>query len=98
MTAFEFFVNEAKRKHGDRFSDASLWPQFRQYLEIKSIRLTVERTYQNGEVYRRTGWVGVSTGWAPAFLLMRRSNSVGSSDVLGADDRIVAVKRLRPKP
>lgn len=43
--------------------------------------------------YERTGTVSRTTGWSPALLLMHRSNDNGSSDVLGPDDRIVAVKR-----
>lgn len=39
----------------------------------------------------RTGTVSRTTGWRPALLLMRRRNAHGSSDVLGPNDRIVAV-------
>ena len=39
----------------------------------------------------RTGRVSTTTGWRPSFLLMHRSNAMGSWDVLGPTDRVVAV-------
>lgn len=53
------------------------------------------RTTYGDEVVERTGTVGITTGWHPAFLLMSRSSAMGSSDVLSARDVIVAVKRGR---
>jgi len=41
----------------------------------------------------RFGTVGMTTGWRPAFLLMHRSSDIGSSDLLGPDDHVVAVQR-----
>jgi hypothetical protein len=48
-----------------------------------------------GEEQPRFGTIGVTTGWKPSFLLMRRSNQVGSSDLLGKFDKVVAVKKGR---
>lgn len=56
--------------------------------------------YENGQRIRvrfsygeeRTGTVAKTCGWKPYYLLMARSNSYGSSDLLGARDTIVAVK------
>jgi hypothetical protein len=39
----------------------------------------------------RTGIVSRTTGWKPCLLLMHRSNAIGSSDILGPDDKIVAI-------
>ena len=46
-------------------------------------RVMVETTYPNGETYRRTGSIGITTSWRPAFLVIHRSSDIGSSDVLG---------------
>lgn len=40
----------------------------------------------------KTGLVGASTGWMPVFLLMLRSDSLGSSWILSEKDQIIAVK------
>ena len=41
----------------------------------------------------RTGTVSRTMGWRPSYMLMLTSRSMGSSWLLGPDDRIVAVKR-----
>ncbi len=43
--------------------------------------------------YERCGVVARTSGWHPVLILMHQRNAIGSSDVLGPDDRIVAVKR-----
>lgn len=42
-----------------------------------------------------TGTVGVTTGWKPVFILMRKSNSHGSSDTIGESAKLVAVQSGR---
>ena len=42
-----------------------------------------------------TGTVGVTTGWKPVFLLMLRSDSVGSIYTLGKKDKIIGVRKVR---
>ena len=41
-----------------------------------------------------SGTVGRTGGWKPSYMLLRRSDSMGSSDLVGADDKIVAVQKL----
>lgn len=77
-----------KRHQWPTFDASSLATQFIPYFATDE-RITVTRVYTNGESYTRRGHVGITTGWRPAFLLMPRSTSTGSSDVLGPDDRIV---------
>lgn len=67
---------------------SDLAPQFAGYYESGE-RIRVRFSY--GE--ERTGTVGKTTGWRPAYLLIPRSDSTGSSDVLGAEDTVIAVKR-----
>jgi hypothetical protein len=43
--------------------------------------------------WTRTGLVGRTGGRLPCLMLLKRSNSTGSSDLLGPDDVLVAVKR-----
>jgi len=92
MTEYEKYIQRKQEQYGDRFipptSAARLFARFLH----SDVRIKVRRTYPNGEVHERTGTVGITTGWAPAFLLMHRSNHLGSSDVLNEHDEIVAVR------
>lgn len=51
------------------------------------------RNGRTGE--ERTGTVSRTTGWSPSLMLMARSDSRGSSDLLGPDDVVVAYKASR---
>ena len=90
MSEYTEMIDRKRREHGEKFSDAELWPQFRPYYRTGE-RIRV----RSASGYERTGTVGVTTGWRPAFLLIRTSRSLGSSDVLNADDTIIGVKRGR---
>lgn len=46
-----------------------------------------------GPAGTRFGVVSRTIGWRPAYLLVHRSSDLGSWDVLGPDDRVVAIKR-----
>lgn len=83
------YIERAKRQHGARFNADGLSRQFVPYFESGD-RIKVETC---GETV--TGTVGVTTGRAPCFLLMRTSRSIGSSITLSDRDRIVGVKRGR---
>lgn len=99
MTEYERWVASKGSYHyspGDReghlmdYSSLDAAGQFKPY--FRGPRIKVTTTYPDGETFTRFGTVGVTTGWRPVFLLMKRSDSVGSSDVLGPDDKVVAVK------
>jgi hypothetical protein len=90
MAKYDDYVSRRKREYGDRFSDAGLAPEFVRYFNSGE-RVKVRMGY--GEEI--TGTIGATTGWTPCFLLMRRANSRGSSDTLGGNDHVVAVKRGR---
>ena len=66
-----------------RFSSENLFEQFIPYYESGE---RVEVTFSSGEVKR--GTVGVTTGWKPCFLLMLRRDSIGSSWILGKNDKV----------
>lgn len=83
------YLDRKAREHGARWDDRDLQAarHFAPYLH-SNIRIKV-RNGLYGAV--RTGTVGITTGWRPAFLLMSRSSAHGSSDVLGPHDVIVGV-------
>ncbi len=94
MSNYDQYLQRARRQHGKRFTDGSLALQFRAHLH-SGRRIKVRREYPSGGAYVRTGTVGVTTGWAPAFLLMHRRSDHGSSDVLSERDDIIAVQGPR---
>jgi len=47
-----------------------------------------QRVEVAGRFGTRRGYVGITTGWRPAFILLHNSISVSSGDVLGPDDKI----------
>jgi hypothetical protein len=71
---------------------SNLAPQFAGYYQSGD-RIKVRTTYPSGETWERTGTVGKTTGWRPAYLLMPRITSTASGDVLDANDVVIAVKR-----
>lgn len=87
---YDNYLTLLRQRHGDKFSDVSLARKFIPYFGTGT-RIKVRM--RTGEVI--TGTVSGSTGWQPVFLLMRRSTSIGSSDVLNERDEIIAVKRGR---
>ena len=90
---YDASMRRGAQEHGSKWDPAELdaAPQFAPYLGTGQ-RIRVTRTYEGGEEFTRTGAVGRTTGWRPAFLLMHRSTDSGTSDVLHADDTIVAVQ------
>lgn len=79
-----------RNRHGDKFVPPKASDRQKEYFGTGQ-RVEVTTTYPSGETYVRRGTIGITTGWAPALLLMHRRGSMGSSDVLRADDQITAV-------
>ena len=71
------YLDRKHAEHGDRFDTSELSLQFVPYFENRQ-RIKIKNRW--GEVL--TGTVGVTTGWKPSFLLMRRKNQTGSSILL----------------
>lgn len=80
------FVERARAKHGAKFDDSNLAPQFIRHFESGE---RIEIRMKFGEVIR--GRVGVTTGWAPVFILMLTTRSIGSSWTLSKDDHFLKV-------
>ena len=92
MKALQERIERGQAQHGTQFDSGALQAVDHAVLVAydRKLRVKVTTTYDGGETYTRTGTVGSTTGWRPAWLLMHRSNAIGSSDVLGPDDRVVA--------
>ena len=85
-----------RNRHGDKFVPPKASDRQKEYFGTGQ-RVEVTTTYPSGETYVRRGTIGITTGWAPALLLMHNVRCVGSSDVLRADDQITAVIDKRGK-
>lgn len=102
-TDFAMWCAERRRywhQQGKTFDPSNLASQFVPYFTTRPEnrrRIKVTRTYTGppDEVHTRTGTVGVSSGFRPIFLLMHRSNAIGSWDTLTDDDVIVGEKNGR---
>lgn len=86
---YQSMITQRKAKFADKFSDRDLSQKFVKYFE-NGQRIKVETS---GLVL--TGTVGITTGWVPAFLLIRTTRSMGSPWVLSDSDKILAVKQGR---
>ena len=95
MSRYVETLNRKVREHGDKFSDKGLNPAF-------------VDAFNKGQDYRVRvimfpgakpiwGFIGMTTGWVPSFLLMRRRGQHGSSDVIGPNSVIVGEKWM-PQP
>lgn len=82
------WIARKKATHAN-FDDSTLAKGFIRYFNSGE-RIRVASP--TGE-WTRTGTVGVTTGWRPAFLLMHRSSDSGSSDVLHSDTVVTHVQR-----
>jgi|BioPla2DNA2_1021312.scaffolds.fasta_scaffold50315_4 uncharacterized protein YydD (DUF2326 family) len=85
-TKYDQYIERKRREYGEKFNPSDLAKQFIPYfndgkrIKVETCGMTI------------TGTVGVTTGWKPAFLLMRTSRSIGSPCVLSENDKITAVK------
>ena len=86
MTKYEEYTAGKRRQYGAKFSPANLHAHLIEYFNTQ-VRVRVR--FAHGE--ELTGRIGVTSGWVPAFLLMRRNSDRGSVHVLGAGDRVVAI-------
>jgi hypothetical protein len=87
---YQEYLERKSRQAGTRFDASNLAPQFIPYFESQQ-RIEVEFRRGPHVLYYGRGRVGVTTGWKPVFILMPRIDSIGSSEVLGDDDKIVKV-------
>lgn len=93
LREFRTYCMLKSREHGEKWDPSDLVPKFIPHFESGD-RIRVQRR-AGDYTYTRTGTVSVTTGWRPAFLLIHRASDIGSSDVLGLVDEVIAVKRGR---
>lgn len=84
MRHYKSFVERQKYQWGDKFDTSELCEKFIPYFESGQ-RIIIKDKW--GKEYR--GYVGVTTGWKPSFLLCFRSNSYSSWYTLNDNDTIV---------
>ena len=94
-TRFEVYIASKRNQYGDKFDASQLATQFVQFFNSGK-RVKVAFNDSEGDAYEtHTGTIGVTTGWRPCFLLMRRSSDHGSAWTLKAIDTITAVQHGR---
>jgi len=83
--SFESYIERKKKQHGGKFDASDLNTDFITYFENQK-RIEVDF----GDETKR-GRIGVTTGWKPAFLLMLRRDSIGSSWLITSNCKIIKV-------
>lgn len=83
---FDGYIARSRARYGDKFDDSDL---DRRFVGAFNTGARIKVTCY-GETL--TGTVGVTTGWRPAFLLMRTARSRGSSVILNASAEIIGIK------
>lgn len=94
MSRFDDYLQRARARHGERFIPPTDPRFIDAYNKGDKFRIKVRATYPSGHTHERWGFVGITTGWAPAFLLMARRGQHGSSDLLCKDDEIIESRYL----
>ena len=85
MSAYDDYLARGRARYGDRFDSSHLAPQFVAYYNSGQ-RIVVDLGYDEPS----RGYVGVTTGWCPSFLLLNNTRSSGSSYLLSNDDHVLA--------
>ena len=83
MRNYQDMLERRQHEHGAKFDPADLAPQFIRFYESGQ-RIEVKTPW--GDLER--GYVGVTTGWKPAFLLVHRRSDSGSSTLLSHEYEI----------
>ena len=84
MTTFKDYLIGKDAEYGEKFDQSDLTKKFIPYFETGQ-RIEVRTPY--GETKR--GYVGVTTGWKPVFILLAKSNSHGSGEILDSKYEII---------
>ena len=77
-------LGRLRAKHGTRFNPPQGVDHLIPYFGMRRVEGT-------GQYEVRRGRIGITTGWAPALLLLHNATSIGSSDLLGPDDKVTAI-------
>jgi hypothetical protein len=86
---YQDYLLRKKTEYGKKFNDNDLNKNFIPYYESQE-RITVSFCNKDGKEYeKKRGRIGVTTGWKPCFLLMLTVRSLGSSYIIGKNDKII---------
>lgn len=85
MSRYQDFLKRAKQAHGDKFDDSQLCGIY-------------VLPYENGnrievmfDGVKKRGYVGITTGWRPLFILLLTRRSIGSSWILDGRTNLLKV-------
>lgn len=93
MTRFETYCQRQRMLYGERFQPPTGQHLIDAYNRDRDYRVQV----QLSDDRMAWGYVSLSTGWQPTFLLMRSTRAIGSSTTLDHIDKIVASHWLRKR-
>lgn len=86
------FTDGKRAQYGDKFDPSDLDPRFVPHISVGP-RRRVQVEFPYGEII--WGYVSVTLGWRPTFLLMRRRGQIGSCLLLGPDCKILNYKDIK---
>ena len=87
MRNYTDYLHRKQAEFGAKFDPSNLDERFVPYFESgERIKVSIGN-------FALTGTIGVTTGWRPAFLLLRTSRAMGSPWLLGKQNKVLAVKR-----
>ncbi len=97
MTRYEELISRKRREYGDKFDTSALAPQFVEaFNKAPDYRVAIPSPAHNIEEGKKAwGYVGVTTGWKPAFILMRSTRNYGSSVVLDSQTQILGAHFIK---
>jgi hypothetical protein len=92
MTRYQEYCQRQRGRYGDKFVAPKAAQFVAPYNNGDCYRVKVRTTYASGETHERWGYVALTTGWRPSFMLMSRRGQHGSSDLIDERDVIVCAR------
>jgi hypothetical protein len=91
MNRFYDYLQRKSAQHGNKFNPSDLESADKNAIMAYDTGKKVVVFFRNskGKLYDiKSGYIGITTGWKPCFLLMRTKRSMGSSWTIGPYDRV----------
>ena len=82
---YQDYLKKKQNQYGDKFDSSDLADKFIPYFNSQK-RFKVKMHIGNKI---KSGYLGVTTGWKPVFMLMENKLSIDSSDLLSDKDEII---------
>ena len=96
MTKFDDTCARLRIRHSDELFNAPCGDHLiNAFNNGERYRVKVRTTYPSGETMERWGYVSITCGWTPSFMLMKRRGQIGSSDLLNESDAIVDYRWIK---